>query len=195
MITAMSSTRLRGALAAIACLAIAGCHSGPPPPPPKPANPSVAYGPTRHEGVIEKKIGEPAGLNCPDDPNKQCDLNFNVTAIQQGVACAAAPAGAHQQFLRFEVDAFSESDAFTSNDTSDALRLDRWSIEGADGVSDNALVRYAECGTGEAPVIGELAPGQHAHATVVVGAPKPASVLRYSFGELVWEWDIPSGNV
>ena len=52
--------------------------------------PSIATGPTYAEGVIEKKVGEPAGLNCPDDPNKSCDLNFTVTAIQQSAPCDAA---------------------------------------------------------------------------------------------------------
>ncbi len=178
-------------LVAIACLAVTGCgHS--PPAPVKPTNPSVAFGPTRHEGVIEKKIGEPAGLNCPDDPNRQCDLNFNVTAIEQGVPCAAAPPEPNQQFLRFDLDAFSESGKFESVDTEDALRLDNWSVEGTDGAADSDLVRYAECGDGAVPISQPIAPGTHSRATVVVGAPKPASVLRFSFGELQWEWDIPS---
>ncbi len=189
----MSSTTAPCVLVAIACLAITGCgHSTPAPA--RPANPSVAYGATRHEGVIEKKIGEPAGLNCPDDPNRQCDLNFNVTAIKQGVPCAAAPAGPNQQFLRFDLDAFSESGKFDSEDSEDALRLDNWSVEGANGASDNDLVRYAECGDGAVPISEPIAPGAHARATVVVGAPKPASVLRFSFGELQWEWDVPSNT-
>src|SRR3954470_18567831 len=60
--------------------------------------PSQAFGPTYAEGVIEKKAGEPAGLNCPDDSEKPCDLNFTVTAIQQGAPCDAAERpGADQQ--------------------------------------------------------------------------------------------------
>ena len=72
--------------------------------------PSTAVGPTHFEGVIEKKIGEPAGLNCSEEPDGPCDLNFNVTAIQQGAPCGATDGrpGTDEQFLRFDIEAFSK---------------------------------------------------------------------------------------
>jgi hypothetical protein len=62
----------------MAVIAVAGCGSGGSPEPDTSSQasdetstttrstaPSQAFGPTHTEGVIEKKFGEPAGLNCP----------------------------------------------------------------------------------------------------------------------------------
>ncbi len=157
--------------------------------------PSIATGPTYAEGVIEKKIGEPAGLNCPDDPNKTCDLNFNVTAIQQGAACdeAADRPGPDQQFLRVDIEAFSRDKAFEFPDSADALLLQHWTVDGADGARHD-LVAYPECGDGAAPISEPVAPGTHARARVVVNAPKPAEKLRISWLELNWEWPISGSD-
>ena len=188
-------------IVAIATIALTGCqHSTPSAEPSTPSaaagKPSAAYGPTQQEGVIEKRIGEPAGLNCPDDPAQQCDVNFNVTAIQQNAPCDASAdtPGPNQQFLRFDLDAFSERDKFEFQDTADAFLLEHWSVEGGDGDAEHGLVRYAECGAGEAPISKPIAPGTHARSTVVVRAPKPATVLRFSWAELVWEWTVPGAD-
>jgi hypothetical protein len=76
--------------------------------------PTQAFGPAHTEGVIGKDIGQPAGSNCSDDADVPCDLNFNVTAIGQGVSCDAAAEGLgpNQQFLRFDVEAFSGQQTF-----------------------------------------------------------------------------------
>ncbi len=119
-----------------------------------------------------------------------------MTAIQQNAPCDATddPPGPNQQFLRFELQAFSERDTFEFSDTADALLLDHWSVEGADGDAEHGLVRYAECGAGEAPIGKPIAPGAHARSTVVVRAPKPATVLRFSWAELMWEWTVPGAD-
>ena len=128
----MTSTRVPCVLAAIALIAVAGCGSADAPEADKSSQstgsstapaPSNATGPTYAEGVIEKKVGEPAGLNCPDDSELPCDLNFTVTAIQQSAPCdaAAEPVGPDQQFLRFDIDAFSSNKTFEFPDSADAL--------------------------------------------------------------------------
>jgi hypothetical protein len=183
----MTPRRVQCVLAAMAAVAAAGCGSGDT----QDAHESIATGPTYAEGVIEKKVGEPAGLNCPDNPNKTCDLNFSVTAIQQGAACDAAadPPGPDQQFLRVDIEAFSRDKAFEFPDSADALLLPHWTVDGADGARHD-LVAYPECGDGAAPISEPVAPGTRARARVVVNAPKPARKLRVSWLELNWEWPI-----
>lgn len=82
-----------------------------------------AFGSTHSEGVIEKKIGQPAGLNCPEEPNLPCDLNFNLTAIQQNAPCGGESLGPDEQYLRFDVDAFSSDDTFEYADSGEGLLL------------------------------------------------------------------------
>jgi hypothetical protein len=199
----MSSTGVQCVLAAIAVVAVAGCGSGDAPEADRlvqstgsstaPA-PSQAFGPTYAEGVIEKKIGEPAGLNCPDASEKPCDLNFTVTAIQSGASCDAAERlGADQQFLRFDIEAFSSNKTFEFPDSADALLLRNWSVDGADGTL-NDLVAYPECGDGTAPISEPVAAGTRMHARVVIRAPKPAEKLRLSWLELKWEWPVPGSD-
>ncbi|RDH77452.1 hypothetical protein DVS77_16195 [Mycolicibacterium moriokaense] len=198
----MTPKRVLCALAATAAVAIVGCGSGRGPQADETTTsaggaptPSQAFGPTYAEGVIEKKIGEPAGLNCPDDPNETCDLNFNVTAIQQGATCVGATdgPGPDQQFLRFDIDAFPSEDTFQFPDSADALLLRNWSVDGADGTVHD-LVVYPVCGDGAAPISEPVASGGHARARVVVQAPKPAKKLRLSWYELVWEWPIAGAD-
>ena len=157
--------------------------------------PSQAFGPTHDAGVIEKKIGEPAGLNCPDEPELPCDLNFNVTAIQQGAPCGAAAQapGPDQQFLRFDIEAFSSNGTFEFPDSADGLLLPNWSVDGAGG-SAHDLLSYPVCGDGGAPISEPLTPGARARARVVVRAPKPATTLRISWLQLTWEWTIPGAD-
>jgi hypothetical protein len=157
--------------------------------------PSIAKGTPQPEGVIEKKIGQPAGLSCIDDPDEPCELNFNVTAIQPGVSCAAATDRPEpdEQLLRFDVDAFSTKDTYEFPDTADALLLSNWSIDGPGGTVGD-LVAYPECGSGLAPISAPVTPGPHARARVVVRAPKPATKLRLSWLTLMWEWPIPGAD-
>ncbi len=202
IIDRMTSTPFRCALIAL-FIAVAGCGSGGSSQPEassqdsdatsttRSSAPSTAVGPTHFEGVIEKKIGEPAGLNCSEEPDGPCDLNFNVTAIQQGAPCGATDGrpGPDEQFLRFDIEAFSSEDTFDFPDSADALLLQNWSVDGSGGTVHN-LSSYPECGNGEAPIAAPVAPGPHARARVVVRAPKPATVLRFSWLTLMWEWPI-----
>jgi hypothetical protein len=199
----MTSRVVRCVLAATAVVAVAGCGSdaapeadtkGEPTDSSTAPTPSQAFGPTYAEGVIEKKVGEPAGLNCPDDSNKPCDLNFTVTAIQPGVPCDAAERpGPNEQFLRFDVEAFSSNKTFEFPDSADALLLRNWSIDGADGTLHD-LVAYPECGDGTAPMGEPVTAGKRVHARVVVRAPKSADLLRLSWLELKWEWPVPGSD-
>jgi hypothetical protein len=199
----MTSTGVQCVLAAIAVVAVAGCGSNDAPETDTSGQstgsstasaPSQVFGPTYAEGVIEKKVGEPAGLNCPDDSEKPCDLNFTVTAIQQGAPCDAAERpGADQQFLRFDIEAFSSNKTFEFPDSADALLLRNWSVDGADGTLGD-LLAYPECGDGTAPISEPVAAGARVHARVVVRASKPAEKLRLSWLELRWEWPVPGSD-
>jgi hypothetical protein len=199
----MTSRGVQCVLTAIAVAVVAGCGSGDAPEADTKGQPndsstapapSQAFGPTYAEGVIEKKVGEPAGLNCPDDSDKPCDLNFTVTAIQPGAPCEAAERpGPDQQFLRFDVEAFSSNKTFEFPDSADALLLRNWSVDGADGTMHD-LVAYPECGDGAAPIGEPVAVGTRVHARVIVRAPKPARVLRLSWLELKWEWPAPGSD-
>ncbi|WP_123028338.1 hypothetical protein [Mycolicibacterium stellerae] len=199
----MTSRRFTCALAAIAVVAAAGCGSGDAADADKDTQsagasgtpaPSQAFGPTYAEGVIEKKIGEPAGLNCSDDADEPCDLNFNVTAIQSGAPCDAAERlRPDEQFLRFDVDAFSSNATFEFPDSADALLLKNWSVDGNGGTLHDP-VAYPECGNGTAPISEPVAAGTRVRARVVIRAPKPAEVLRVSWLELKWEWPVPGSD-
>ena len=199
----MTSTGVPCVLAAIAVVAVAGCGSADVPEADTSGQstgsstapaPSQAFGPTYAEGVIEKKVGEPAGLNCPDDSEKPCDLNFTVTAIQPGAPCDAAERpGPDQQFLRFDIESFSSNKTFEFPDSADALLLRNWSVDGADGTLHD-LVADPECGDGTAPIGEPVAAGTRVHARIVVRAPKPAKMLRLSWLELKWEWPVPGSD-
>src|ERR1700759_3310873 len=95
----MTPATVRCVIAVMAFIALSGCGSrdaheadgtSQTPSASRAPVPSQAFGPNHSEGVIEKKIGEPAGLNCSQNPGAPCDLNFNVTAIQQDPRCPAA---------------------------------------------------------------------------------------------------------
>jgi len=73
-----SSISARCWAVAFALIAATGCQHDTPSA--EPSNPSAAAGPTQREGVIQKRVGEPAGLNCPtprpilpDKTNSSCD--------------------------------------------------------------------------------------------------------------------------
>jgi hypothetical protein len=204
----MTPKRAGCVLAALAVIGVAGCGSGgssktdmssqasdDTSTTTRSTAPSQAFGPTHTEGVIEKKIGEPAGLNCPDDPKLPCDLNFTVTAIAQGVSCdaGAEPLEPDQQFLRFDTEAFSSQQTFALPNSADALLLANWSVDGVDGTVHD-LISYSECGEGEAPVGKPVATGDRVRARIVVRAPKPAVRLRLSWLQLMWEWPVPGAD-
>ena len=196
--------QVRCVLAVLAVVAAAGCGSTDSgqatasgeeaTSPTRSTAPSTAEGPTHYEGVIEKKIGEPAGLNCYEDADS-CDLNFSVTAIQQRASCSAGddPLGPDEQFLRFDIDAFSTHDTFRDPDTETALRLQNWSVDGPAGPV-SGLQSYPECGSKDAIVAAPITPGPHVRTRVVVRAPKAATTLRLSWYSLMWEWPIPGAD-
>ena len=62
-------------------------------------------------------------------------------------------------------------------------------MDGAGG-SVHDLTDYPECGEGAAPISKPVTPGARVRAKIVVHAPKPATVLRVSWLELMWEWPI-----
>jgi hypothetical protein len=200
----MTPTTARFVVAAMAVFALSGCGSGDAPEADgtnqtssasRAPVPSQAFGPNHSEGVIEKKIGEPAGLNCSENPEEPCDLNFNVTAIQQDARCTATAdlPGPGQQFLRFDIEAFSSYPTFGFRGSEDALLLQNWSVDGTDGTAHD-LTYYPECSTGAAPIAGNMVAGERSRATVVVRAPKPATALRVSWMQLMWEWSIPGAD-
>jgi hypothetical protein len=121
-------------------------------------------------------------------------LNFTVTAIAQGVPCdaTAEPLEPDQQLLRFDLEAFSSQKRFEFPDSTDALLLANWSVDGADGTAHH-LISYSECSDGEAPVGKPVAAGDRVHAPRGACS-EPATTLRLSWLQLTWEWPVPGAD-
>ena len=136
------------------------------------------------------ELGRPAAIGCAEGA-LECDVDFTVTAIQQGYDCddTSLRPGPDEQWLRFDVVATARAEfAFTWSAT--ALALTNWTIEGPDGKTPATTTMSNQCSTGRVPVLDPLTPGAHITTGVVVVAPKPASVLRLDVDELSWQWRI-----
>ena len=122
-------------------------------------------------------------------------LSFVVTRIQQNVHCDE-PHGLlinPAQYLRFDLEVWSDVEQFANPTTAHALALPHWSIQGGNGNSTGSLYMHAQCGRGTEAIFDPIVPGAHTITDVVVSAPESASVLQLDVPSYrgVWRWPIP----
>ncbi len=122
-------------------------------------------------------------------------LSFVVTKIQQNVPCVE-PHGlliSHAQYLRFDLEVWSDVDQFANPTTAQALALPHWSVQDGSGNSTGSLYMHAKCGRGTQAISEPIVPGAHTITDVVVSAPEKASVLQLDVPSYrgVWRWPIP----
>ena len=109
--------------------------------------------------------------------------------------CRGRPPGPDQQFLRFDIEAFSSNETFEFPDSADALLLTELERRRSGRQLVHDLVAYPECGDGAgAHQRARRRPARMRARRVVVRAPKPATTLRLSWLELMWEWPIPGSD-
>jgi hypothetical protein len=122
-------------------------------------------------------------------------LSFVLTRIQQNVHCDE-PHGLlikPAQYLRFDLEVWSDVEQFANPTTAHALALPHWSIQDGSGNSTGSLYMHAQCGRGTEAISDPIVPGAHTITDVVVSAPERASVLQLDVPSYrgVWRWPIP----
>ena len=157
-----------------------------------PAAPTAAAR-TDATGALLKEVGEGAGVSCAS-PTEPCDIEFTVTAIEPNYPCNdaynIAPLGPGQQYLRLSVDA--QADAKLEWPASaDALRINNWAVEDADGVLHRDLDIASPCIDNADAFFETFVPGTRMRGAVVVLAPVSATELRLISGPTSWIWPIP----
>ena len=123
-------------------------------------------------------------------------LSFLVTKIEQNAPCVE-PHGLlidYPQYLRFDLEVWSDVDQFANPATAHALALPHWSVRDSNGKATGSLYMHAKCGRGTEAVAEPVVPGAHTSTSVVVSAPKDAAVLHLDIPSYrgVWQWPIPS---
>ena len=122
-------------------------------------------------------------------------LSFVVTKIQQNERCDE-PHGLlinPAQYLRFDLEVWSDVEQFANPTTAHALALPHWSIQDANGNSTGSLYMHAKCGRGAEAISEPIVPGAHTITDVVVSAPRDATCLQLDVPTYrgVWHWAIP----
>ena len=123
-------------------------------------------------------------------------LSFVVTNIQQNEQCDE-PHGLlikPAQYLRFDLEVWSDVEQFANPTTAHALALPHWSIQDANGNSTGSLYMHAKCGRGTEAISEPIVPGAHTITDVVVSAPSDATCLQLDVPTYrgVWIWPIRS---
>ena len=147
--------------------------------------------------VLAKEAGEKAAIGCGEAADSPCDVEFAISNIHQGIRCEDPypPLGSEEQLVRFDIEIWT-APAFVHPDIGTVFFLDQWGIGDAEGV-DNDLKSQTviKC---EGEVIGDqiqktLMPGTHVTKTVVVSAPRGATMLRLYSSPIGdgWTWKIP----
>ena len=118
-----------------------------------------------------------------------------MTKIQQNEKCDE-PHGLlinPAQYLRFDLEVWSDVDQFANPTTANALALPHWSIQDANGNSTGSLYMHAQCGRGAEAISEPIVPGAHTITDVVVSAPRDATCLQLEVPTYrgVWHWAIP----
>lgn len=148
--------------------------------------------------VLQKKIGEKAGIGCvdPSDLEKPCDVSLVITSIESGVQCTGGtdgPLKPDEQLVRIDMDITTGSQ-FRYQGISSVLWTANWGIGDASGVVPELKLFFGE---GEACLsdqgVDSLRPGSHFQTSYLVRAPKPSTVLRLYNGPAGdgWTWDVP----
>jgi hypothetical protein len=124
-------------------------------------------------------------------------LSFLVTKIEQNAPCSE-PHGRlikddDVQYLRFDLEVWSNVDEFANTATAHALALPHWSVRDSQGKSTGNLYMHAKCGHGTDVIAEPTVPGSHTSTAVVVSAPKDAACLQLDVPSYhgVWIWPIP----
>lgn len=140
-------------------------------------------------------IGGGAETGCWGEGLDVCDVKFSVTSVQQNVTCNDAslrPPRADEQWLRFNLEVTADP-LFYSSDSPWVFYVKLWSVEDTvNGVTKTKLALSDVCssGLGHGLMHGDLRPGTHATASIVVIAPKPATYLVLNNGDSQWKWDV-----
>ena len=97
------------------------------------------------------------------------------------------------QYLRFDLEVWSDVDEFANAATAHALALPHWSVRDSQGKSTGNLYMHAKCGHGTDVIAEPTVPGSHTSTAVVVSAPKDAACLQLDVPSYhgVWIWPIP----
>lgn len=144
-------------------------------------------------GALLKEVGEGAGVACAS-PDAPCDIEFTVTAIEPNYACAdkynIAPLSPGQSYFRFSIDG-KAADKFDWQGSSDALRINYWAIEDADGVLHRDLKIASPCTDNADAFVQSFVPGTRMKGTVTVLGPASAKELRLISGGTSWVWPVP----
>jgi hypothetical protein len=146
--------------------------------------------------VLHKQIGETAGIGCPEDPAQPFDVNLIITSIQSGVQCDdgggfGEPLQPDEQMVRFDVD-ITTAQQFNYPEVNTALFADNWGIGDARGVTPELDQHISlDCRSDQIQKI--LLPGTHVQKSIVVTAPKSATILRLYLNDdgSGWTWDVP----
>jgi hypothetical protein len=122
-------------------------------------------------------------------------LSFLITKIEQNTECTE-PHGLlidYPQYLRFDLEVWSDVDQFANPATARALALPHWSVRDSKGNPTGSLFMHAKCGRGTEAISEPIVPGAHTNTSVVVSAPRDASILELDIPSYrgVWQWPIP----
>jgi hypothetical protein len=121
-------------------------------------------------------------------------LSFLVTKIEQNAPCSEPHSRLIEdaQYLRFDLEVWSNVDEFANTVTAHALALPHWSVRDSQGKSTGNLYMHAKCGHGTDAIAEPIVPGSHTSTAVVVSAPKGAACLQLDVPSYhgVWTWPI-----
>lgn len=122
-------------------------------------------------------------------------LSFLVTKIEQNAQCVE-PHGLlidSPQYLRFDLEVWSDVDQFANPATAHALALPHWSVRDRTGKATGSLYLHTKCGRGTEAVAEPVVPGAHTSTSVVVSAPRDAAILQLDIPSYrgIWQWPIP----
>ncbi len=140
------------------------------------------------EGVHDKRVGQPGGFGCGDDPDAVCDVTFTVTAVELNPPCPVAPPPG-SRLLRIEVDAQAPL-AFQYEPPVTAMQLSHWAIETADGNMQYNLQMVDACSPDPGVFVGSLVPATHPRDSVVVIAPTAATWLWMEYEKTAYRWPV-----
>ncbi|UMB70774.1 hypothetical protein [Mycobacterium paraterrae] len=122
-------------------------------------------------------------------------VSFLITDIQPNAQCHESPRAPieNQQYLRFNIEMWSDVDQFANQFAPYALTLPHWSVRDSHGNLTGSLYLHAQCSPGTDGISKPISPGTHTFSSVVVSAPKDAACLQLDVPNYrgKWGWKIP----